>query len=295
MTSPKLALVGSEGFRNMTKPGPVQVIAVSGGKGGVGKTCVAVNLATAMASSGKRVLLLDGDLGLANVDVLLGITPRYTLEHVLSGERTLDEIIVDTRQGFRVVPSASGVAQLASLTAAQHLALVQAFSTLAGRIDVLIVDTAAGIAEGVRQFCQAAQNILLVIRDEPSSLTDAYALIKVLRRDHGVERFRVLANQTRRAGEGEALFRKLERVTSRFLDVIVEYAGDVPEDPYLRTAVREQRPVLEAYPSSPAARAFRSLSQRVRDWPMPAGPRGNLEFFVERLVGEPAARLEAAR
>jgi flagellar biosynthesis protein FlhG len=279
----------------MNKPGPVQVIAVSGGKGGVGKTCVAVNLATALAVTGKRVLLLDGDLGLANVDVLLGIAPRYTLEHVLAGERTLDEIIVDTRQGFRVVPSASGVAQLASLTAAQHLALVQAFSTLAGRIDVLIVDTAAGIAEGVRQFCQAAQNILLVIRDEPSSLTDAYALIKVLRRDHGVERFRVLANQTRRPGEGEALFRKLERVTSRFLDVILEYAGDVPEDPYLRTSVREQRPVLEAYPSSPAARAFRSLGQRVRGWPMPAGPRGNLEFFVERLVGEPAVRLEAAQ
>jgi len=279
----------------MTKPAPVQVIAVSGGKGGVGKTCIAVNLATALAAAGKRVLLLDGDLGLANVDVLLGITPRYTLEHVLSGERTLDEIIVDTRQGFRIVPSASGVARLAALSAAQHLALVQAFSTLAGRIDVLIVDTAAGIAEGVRQFCQAAQNVLVVIKDEPSSLTDAYALIKVLRRDHGVERFRVLANQTRRPGEGEALFRKLERVTSRFLDVVLEYAGDVPEDPYLRNAIREQRPVLEAYPSSPAARAFRSLGQRVRDWPLPVGPRGNLEFFVERLVGGPIVRLEAAR
>ena len=295
MRSPKLTIVGSQEFKNMSKPGPVKVIAVSGGKGGVGKTCVAVNLATALAASGKRVLLLDGDLGLANVDVLLGIAPRYTLEHVLNGERTLEEIILETRQGFRVVPAASGVAQLASLSAAQHLALVQAFSTLAGRIDVLLVDTAAGIAEGVRQFCQASQDVLIVIRDEPSSLTDAYALVKVLRRDHAVGHFRILANQTRKPGEGEALFRKLERVTSRFLDVVLEYAGEIPDDPYLRTAIREQRPVLEAYPSSPAARAFRALGQKAREWPVPSGPRGNLEFFVERLVGQDAPRLEAAR
>src|SRR6185503_4771744 len=227
-------------------------IAVTGGKGGVGKTSVSVNLATALSASGKRVVLLDGDLGLANVDVLLGLSPRYTLAHVLSGERTLDEILVKAPQGFHIVPSASGAADLASMAGAGHLGLVQAFSTLATRLDVLIVDTAAGIAPGVLQFSQAAQHVLVVVTDEPASLTDAYALIKVLSRDYGVSRFRVVANMARGPAEGETLFKKLEKVTGRFLDVLLEYAGAVPDDEHVRRAIRVQRPVLDAYPGSPA-------------------------------------------
>lgn len=270
---------------------PVQVIAVTGGKGGVGKTSVSVNLATGLAVAGKRVVLLDGDLGLANVDVLLGLSPRYTLAHVLCGERTLDEILVKAPQGFHIVPSASGAADLAAMGGAGHLGLVQAFSTLAARLDVLIIDTAAGIAPGVLQFSQAAQHVLVVICDEPASMTDAYALIKVLSRNHGVARFQVLANMTRAAGEGLALFRKLERVAGRFLDVKLEYAGEVPEDERVRQAIRAQRPVLEAYPASPAGRAFKKLAATADTWPVPAGPRGNLEFFVERLIRRPAATL----
>jgi flagellar biosynthesis protein FlhG len=299
MSSRKLGMVQApgvtSGITRLTRPGPVQVIAVTGGKGGVGKTCVAVNLAAALAAAGKRVLLLDGDMGLANVDVLLGLTPRRTLEHVLAGQCTLDEVIVDAPQGFQVVPAASGVAHLAELSTAEHLGLVQAFSTLTRGLDVLIVDTAAGIADGVRQFCQAAQNVLVVLRDEPASLTDAYALIKVLRREHDLHRFRVLANLTHAPGEGQTLFRKLERVTSRFLDVVLEYAGEVPDDPYVRHAIREQRTVLEAYPSSAAGRAFRKLAQHVESWPIAAGPRGNLEFFVERLVQRPVPKLGAVQ
>ncbi|MEP7311700.1 MAG: MinD/ParA family protein [Pseudomonadota bacterium] len=283
------------GIRSVVRPEPVQVIAISGGKGGVGKTCVAVNLATALAAEGKRVLLFDGDLGLANVDVLLGISPRHTLEHVLDGQCTLEEAMVLAPQGFRIIPAASGVARLASLSSTEHLGLIQAFSQITSGLDVLIVDTAAGIADGVRQFCQAAQNVLVVLRDEPASLTDAYALVKVLRRDHGVERFRVLANMTQGQGEGEALFRKLERVTSRFLDVVLEYAGDIPEDPYVRNAIREQRSVIEAYPSCAATRAFKKLARTADKWPKAASPRGNLEFFVERLVGQSGPRMEAVR
>jgi flagellar biosynthesis protein FlhG len=273
---------------------PVQVIAVSGGKGGVGKTSVAVNLAAALASS-RRVLLLDGDLGLANVDVFLGLSPRYTLAHVLSGERTLDEILVEAPQGFHIVPAASGAAHLANLDAATHLGLVQAFSALATRLDVLIIDTAAGIAHGVTQFSQAAQQVLVVICDEPASLTDAYALVKVLSRNHGVRRFRVLANMTRTHGMGEELFRRFERVTARFLDVVLDFVGEIPDDDCLRRAVRAQRTVFDLYPSSPAARAFKRLAGRAGTWPVPAGPRGNLEFFVERLVQRTPVRLEAVR
>ena len=283
------------GIRSAVKPGPVQVIAVTGGKGGVGKSCVAVNLATALARDGKRVLVLDGDLGLANVDVLLGVTPRYTLEHVLDGRCTLEEAILETRQGFRIIPAASGVARLAELSTREHLGLVQAFSNLTTGLDVLIVDTAAGIADGVRQFCQAAQQVLVVLRDEPASLTDAYALVKVLRREHGMMRFRILANMTQNPGDGESLFRKLERVTSRFLDVVLEYAGEIPDDPLVRQAVREQRTVMEAFPSGPAARAFARLARVAQTWPTASGPRGNLEFFVERLVAPAGRVMEAVR
>jgi flagellar biosynthesis protein FlhG len=261
----------------------------------VGKTSVAVNLATALTEQGKRVLLFDGDLGLANVDVLLGLSPKVTLEHVLDGRCTLEEAVVDAPQGFKVLPGASGVARMASLSTAEHLGLVQAFSHLTAGLDVLIVDTAAGIADGVRQFCQAAQQVLVVLRDEPASLTDAYALIKVLNRDHGVRRFRILANMSPSQGAGEALYRKLERVANRFLDVVLEYAGEIPEDTFVRAAIREQRSVVKAYPSSAAARAFTRLARQAEKWPAAAGPRGNVEFFIERLLPQPMPRLEAVR
>jgi flagellar biosynthesis protein FlhG len=290
MPSREMSLV--EQARSSGIARPVQVLAVTGGKGGVGKTSVAVNLAAALTGAGRRVVLLDGDLGLANVDVFLGLTPRHTLAHVLRGERTLDEIVLAAPQGFHVVPGASGIAELANLDAHSHLALVQAFSALATRLDVLIVDTAAGIAHSVTQFSQAAQQVLVVVSDDPASLTDAYALLKVLSRQHGVSRFRVLVNMTRQVGAGVELFQRLERVTARFLDVVLDYVGEVPEDDCLRRAVRAQRSVQELYPSSPAARAFKKLATRADTWPVPVGPRGNIEFFVERLVQRPPVRLE---
>ena len=291
MPPPELNLINNAKFAHLAQP--VQVIAVTGGKGGVGKTSVSVNLASALTAHGKRVVLLDGDLGLANADVFLGLSPRYTLAHVISGERTLDEIMVSAPQGFHVVPAASGAADLVNMGVAEHLGLVRAFSTLASRVDVMIVDTAAGIAHSVLQFSQAAQHIIVVICDEPASLTDAYALVKVLSRNHGVSRFRVLANQVRAPGSGAELFHRFERVTARFLDVVLEFAGEIPEDEYLRRSIREQRPVFDAYPSSPAARALKKLAICADTWPVPPGPRGNIEFFVERLVRRNAVRLEA--
>ena len=276
-------------------PGPVRVIAVSGGKDGVGKTTVAVNLATALTLSGQRVLLLDGDLGLANVDVLLGLAPRYTMQHVLAGERTLEEVIVEAPSGLQVAPAASGVARMASLGPAEHLGLVRAFSGLASRIDTLVVDTSPGIADGVLQFSQAAQHVLVVLRDEPASITDAYALIKVLSRDRGVRRFRVLVNMTRDPGQGTAVFQRLQRVTARYLDVVLEYVGEIPDDPWLGRAIREQRPVTDAYPGSRAAIAFKKLARAADTWPIPAGPRGHLEFFVERLVRRSGGGLEVVQ
>ncbi|HEU5136748.1 MAG TPA: MinD/ParA family protein [Steroidobacteraceae bacterium] len=274
---------------------PVQVIAVTGGKGGVGKTTIAVNLASSLAERGKQVMLLDGDLGLANVDVFLGLTPRLTLADVLAGNCTLEEILIEAPQGFKVVPAASGIAELAELDTLSHVGLVRAFGDITAKVDILIIDTAAGIAGSVLQFSQAAQQVLVVLCDEPASLTDAYALIKILSRDHGVKQFRVVVNEVRGRGMGQALFQRFERVASRFLSVDLDYVGEIPEDAFLRRSIREQRPVVTAYPSAPASVALKTLAQRADNWPVADGPRGNVEFFVERLIRRPAVRLEVVR
>jgi flagellar biosynthesis protein FlhG len=293
MSAPELNVIHNTRLDGLAQP--VQVIAITGGKGGVGKTSVAVNLATALARLQKRVVLLDGDLGLANADVFLGLSPRFTLEHVLSGERTLDEVLLTAAQGFQLIPAAAGAPKLAQMGVAEHLGLVRAFGALATRLDILIVDTAAGLSHSVLQFSQAAQQVVVVVCDEPASITDAYAIVKVLSRDHGVGRMRVLANQIRPPGTGRDLFQRFERVTTRFLDVTLEYAGEIPDDDFLRRAIRSQRSVLEEAPGSPAAKAFKKLAAHVDGWPVAAGPRGNIEFFVERLVRRTLTRPQVVR
>jgi flagellar biosynthesis protein FlhG len=274
---------------------PIQVIAVTGGKGGTGKTTVAVNLATALALGGRRVLLLDGDLGMANIDVLLGLTPTGTLEQVLSGETGLEEIIQRTAEGVSVLPAASGVARMAGLKATEHAAIVRAVAALPGEYDTLIVDTAPGLNDSVLTFCAAAQQQLIVLRNEPASLTDAYALIKVLSRERKLTRFRVLVNMARNGTEAQNLFERLQRVTDRYLEVALDYAGEIPDDQDVAKAVRSQRTVLAAFPSGPAARAYRRLANDVQRWPTPSQPSGRLEFFFERLLKRPSAQLKVVK
>ncbi|MCP1726452.1 flagellar biosynthesis protein FlhG [Natronospira proteinivora] len=272
----------------MASPKPVQVIAVTSGKGGVGKTNISVNLATAMGLSGKRVLLFDADLGLANVDVVLGLQPKRNLSHVINGECSLEEILLEGPAGIKIVPASSGTKQMAELSAAEHAGVIRAFSELSDDVDVMIVDTAAGIADGVVSFTQAAQHVILVVCDEPASITDAYAMIKVLSREHGVTHFRVLANMAQTAHHGRTLFNKISSVAERFLDVSLEYMGAVPFDEQLRKAVQKQGAVVENAPRSRSAMAFRNLAEEAGRWPLPQGPRGNLEFFVERLLNADA-------
>ena len=272
------------GLRRMVSPEPVRVIAVTGGKGGVGKTNVSVNLAVAMADAGKRVMLMDADLGLANIDVILGLHPDYDLSHVISGERTLEEVVLQGPSGILVVPGASGVQQMAELSEAEHAGLIRAFSEIGSDLDVLIVDTAAGISDTVISFSRAAQELIVVVCDEPASITDAYALIKLLNREYGVDRFRILANMTRSAQEGVNLYNKMCRVTDRYLDVMLTYMGSIPYDEALRKAVRSQKTVVQAYPRSRITQIFKNLAKKADNWPVPEGASGHLQFFVERLI-----------
>ncbi|MGI9328844.1 MAG: MinD/ParA family protein [Pseudomonadales bacterium] len=268
---------------------PIQVIAVSGGKGGIGKTNVSVNLGVALARKGRRVTLLDADLGLANVDVLLGLKPVHTLKEVVDGSARLSSVLLEGPGGMQIVPAASGLQEMASLGAAEHAAIISAFSEIAHNMDVLIIDTAAGISADVTSFLCAAQEIVVVTCDEPTAITDAYALIKVLNQNHGIDRVRLVANMVRGDAEGLRLYEKLQAVCERFLDIALLYAGCVPMDDAVRKSVQKQQSVVELYPTSPAARAFHRLAETVDGWPIPSMASGHLEFFVERLVAERSA------
>ena len=272
------------GLRRMVKPHPVRVIAVTGGKGGVGKTNISVNLAVAMASLGKRVMLLDADLGLANIDVVLGLHPERDLSHVIRGECALEEVLIEGPSGILVAPGASGVQQMAELSKSEHAGLIRAFSDVGSELDVMIVDTAAGISDVGVSFSRAAQEVVVVVCDEPASITDAYALIKLLNREYAIDRFHVLANMVQSAQEGRALYNKICRVTDRYLDAMISFMGSIPYDDNLRKAVRNQKSVVEAFPRSRSAQTFKNLAKKADNWPVPEGVSGHLQFFVERLI-----------
>ena len=271
-------------LRRMNQSRLIKVIAVTGGKGGVGKTNVTLNTAISLAQQGKRVMVLDADLGLANVDVLLGLRVEKNLSHVLSGECTLDEVLVEGPYGIKIAPASSGSQSMTELTPTEHAGLIRAFSELESQIDVLIVDTAAGISDMVLSFSKAAQDIIMVVCDEPTSLTDAYALIKILNKEHGIFRFKIVANMARSMREGDELFSKLTKVTDRFLDVALELVAIIPFDENVRKSVRKQKAIVEAFPTSPAAMAIRKLAKKAAEWPIPNQPGGHLEFFLEQLV-----------
>jgi flagellar biosynthesis protein FlhG len=276
-------------LRRMNQSRLIKVIAVTGGKGGVGKTNVTLNTAISLAQQGKRVMVLDADLGLANVDVLLGLRVEKNLSHVLSGECTLDEVLVEGPYGIKIAPASSGSQSMTELTPTEHAGLIRAFSELQSQIDVLIVDTAAGISDMVLSFSKASQDIMMVVCDEPTSLTDAYALIKILNKEHGVFRFKIVANMVRSMREGDELFSKLTKVTNRFLDVALELVAVIPFDENVRKSVRKQKAIVEAFPTSPAAMAIRRLAKKAIEWPIPNQPGGHLEFFLEQLVTKKAA------
>ena len=262
----------------------VKVIAVSGGKGGIGKSNVSVNLAVGLAKLGRSVMLLDADLGMANIDIMLGIQPEYDLQHVISGQCTLEEVIFDGPFGIKIIPASTGIGKMADLSVEAQGNIIRAFDDIPLDIDVLIIDTAAGISNSVISFTKSAQEIFVVVCDEPASITDAYSLIKVLNVEHGVKSFQILPNMVKNADHGKKLFRKLANVTDIYLDVSLGLLGSIPMDEKLRTAVRNQSAVVEAYPNCAASIAFQQIVKRVDETPAPASSTGYMQFFIEKIA-----------
>ncbi len=261
-----------------------KVIAVTSGKGGVGKTNIVANLAVSLAGRGKKVVILDADLGLGNLDVLFGVIPKYTLEHVFLGEKKLTEIMVQGPRGIQILPTSSGSEDMAQLSAEHKLILLTELDHLEKEVDVFLIDTAAGISSNVLYFNTVAQEIVVIVTPEPTSVSDAYAIMKVLSQRHGEKRFKLLVNMARSTREAMNVYRKLSLVSDQFLDIAIDYIGFVPQDDYLRMAVFEQRAVVELYPMAKSTQVFGELAEKVMAWPIDPVPKGNVQFLWKRML-----------
>lgn len=262
----------------------MQTIAIAGGKGGVGKSVVAANLAATLGSNAHEVLLVDGDLEMGSIDQLLSLQPKHTLSDVMSGASELSDIVLHGPKGVSVVPSGSGVYEMAQLSQVEHASLIGLFSDLYTEAEVMIIDVATGMAESMLSFCRAVREVIIVVVDEPAAVRDAYATIRVLHEKCRVRRFRVVSNKTQSSRHGLDIYAALADKTDQTMDVLLDYCGSIPFDPQLKLAVCQQKSVIEAYPRSSSALAFRKLGARVSRWPQPQTPCGHIEFFVERLI-----------
>ena len=266
------------------KNGP-RVLAITSGKGGVGKTNVVGNLAVACQRRGKRVLIFDADLGLANIDIIFGINPRSSIEDVIKGEKELSEVIVEGPEGVSVIPASSGVEKMAHLTEGQKINLLNEFDLLNRDFDILLVDTGAGISQNVIYFNLAAQERIVVVTPEPTSITDAYALMKIMFFRYGTTDFFLLLNMVRGETEARSVYEHMSRVVSRFMrGVSLEYAGFIPSDPLLRQAVGRRQPVVCCFPDTASSSRFDMLAEYLLDGVKSGPPDGNIKFFCKRLV-----------
>ncbi len=263
----------------------VRVIAVTSGKGGVGKTNVVANLALALTNAGRQVLVWDADLGLANMDVLLGLKPEYNITHLLEGEKTLDEILVQGPGGFSIMPASSGIQELSHLGEGQKMRLLAELDEYELDLDFLLIDTGAGISSNVMYFNLAAQERIVVVTPEPTSITDAYALIKVMSTKYNEKRFKILPNMVSGAKEAKAVFSLLAAVADQHLSSIsMDFIGYITRDEYVLKAVRQQKAVLDAYPSSDAGRCFLDVAKNILRQQPQNDLDGNIKFFWRRLL-----------
>ncbi|MEW6184286.1 MAG: MinD/ParA family protein [Thermodesulfobacteriota bacterium] len=263
----------------------IRTITVTSGKGGVGKTNVAANLALALRRLGENVLIFDADLGLSNVDVLLGLATPYNIFHVLNGKKQLKDVIVEGPQGIKVLPASSGIQEITQLDEFQRLKLLEEFDAFQGEIDTMIIDTGAGISNNVAFFCISAQTIIVVVSPEPTSLTDSYALIKVLFTQYQEKEFKILVNSVRDSHEGLKVFKRLAVAADKYLQVSLDYLGCIVSDESIPKAVMAQKAFLEFYPDAQASRNILAIAEKLKE-NASDGVRGSLQLFLGNLIGE---------
>jgi len=261
-----------------------RVFAITSGKGGVGKTAVVANLAVLLARFGKRVLILDADLGLANIDVVFGLAPGYNLNHFFTGEQSLDAILTDGPEGIKILPAGSGVQRFTRLDAEQKMRLLEALDSMHNDFDFVLIDTEAGISENVTYFTTAAHEILVVTTPEPTAITDAYALMKLLSNQYHEKHFNLIVNFIKNEEEALDVYRKLTMVANRYLDISIDYIGSIPRDKLMVDAIRKQKVLVQLFPDSKTSQAFEALARTIMQEPQTLEPKGSIQFFWKRLL-----------
>lgn len=263
-----------------------KVMAITSGKGGVGKTTSTINIGLALIQAGHKVLLLDADLGLANVNIMLGFKPQKTIDDLIGGRATMEEVIVHHHSGLDIIPATSGVYEVTNLSDEEKRLLLESFSLIEGQYDYMLIDTSAGIGSNVLYFNVASERVIVVVDAQPTSITDAYALIKVLSSQEGVRSFDILVNRAPKGDDGRATYKKLALATDRFLDVQMNLLGCIQDDNSVSEAIMKQSPLLSLYPSTRAARDFIRVARNLEGLPRTGGPRGGLQFFFESLLAQ---------
>lgn len=262
-----------------------KTISVTSGKGGVGKTTLTANLATALSQRGSRVLILDGDLGMANVDIMFGVRPTATINDVLNGEKSLREVITQVADNIFLIPGGSGIYGLARLDTFQKQTLLEQVSGIDEHFDYMLIDTAPGIDDSVLYLNSAAQEIMVVVTPDPASLADAYAVIKMLAQRYQENRFSIVTNMVKDESEGLQIYRRLSDVAARFLCVSLDYKGSIVMDLNLRQATKQQQLIVKQLSGSPSSLAIRGLAEKISGFGYMPEMKGSIQFFWQQLSG----------
>ncbi len=261
-----------------------RVIAVTSGKGGVGKTNIVGNMAVSLSRMGKRVVIIDADVGLANVDIIFNLRPAYSIRHVISSEKTLDQVMVESDHGIKILPGGSGFADLTQLTDGEKLNLLSEFESLSDLADIIFVDTGAGISSNVLYFNSACDECIVIATREPTSITDAYAMMKVMSREYGTKYFKLIVNMVDSVADAKRVYASLSGALDKFLkNVVLEYVGHIPFDRQLQQAVQKRGLVMDTAPDSLSANAIEDIALTLENSPSSAHSDGNLTFFMSKI------------